>query len=254
MSVLLACDVGNSEITLALFDGARLARRGRLRTHDPRDEAQLADDLRDFAGDVAVAHCAIASVVPAATEALVRATTRAFGTRALVLDAAGAWPIVVDVEQPASVGVDRLVNCTAAHLGHRRDAIVVDLGTATTFDCVTADGRFIGGAIAPGLRTAMDALVGRTAQLRDTPLEAPPRAIGTRTDLAIRSGVVFGVVDALEGMVRRLAREWPGGATPLVLATGGFATTIAPLCPAVDLVDPDLTLTGIRLVAAYRGR
>ncbi len=251
MSVLLACDVGNSEITLALFDGERLVRRGRLRTHDPRDDAQLADDLRDFAGACAVARCAIASVVPPATEALVRATTRAFGTRALVLDAAGAWPIVVDVEAPSAVGVDRLVNCTAAHRLHRRDAIVVDLGTATTFDCVTADGRFIGGAIAPGLRTAMDALVGRTAQLRATPLEPPPRAIGTRTETAIRAGVVFGAADALEGMVRRLTREWPGGATPLVLATGGFATTLAPLCPSVTVVDPDLTLVGIRLVAAH---
>jgi type III pantothenate kinase len=253
VSVLLVCDVGNTEITLALFDGERLARRGRLRTHDPRDAAQLVDDLRDFVGADPVARCAIASVVPTATEALVRATPTAIGTRARILDATGAWPITIAVDEPAAVGVDRLVNCAAAHLLHRCDTIVVDLGTATTYDCVTAEGRFLGGAIAPGVRTSLDALVGRTAQLRATPLEAPPRAIGTRTDLAIRAGVVFGAVDALEGMVRRLAREWPGGAAPLVIATGGLAATVAPLCPSVGLVDPELTLTGIRLVTALRG-
>jgi type III pantothenate kinase len=126
---------------------------------------------------------------------------------------------------------------------------VVDLGTATTFDCVTADRRFIGGAIMPGMRTSAEQLVRRAAKLTATELVAPSRAIGRRTDEHIRAGVLFGTADAIDGMVRRMRDEWPGASVPVVVGTGGLATTIAPLTSSITIVDPDLTLHGLRLAA-----
>jgi type III pantothenate kinase len=129
----------------------------------------------------------------------------------------------------------------------------VDFGTATTFDCITADGRFIGGVIAPGVRTAADNLIRRTAKLPATSLVAPPRVIGRRTEDCIRSGVVFGTAEAVGGLVRRIVAEWPGGGTPLVIATGGLAPLIAPLVPEIERVEPRLTLIGLRIAAGHLG-
>jgi type III pantothenate kinase len=133
------------------------------------------------------------------------------------------------------------------------DSLVVDFGTATTFDCITADARFIGGAIMPGLRTSADQLTRRAAKLPATELRAPARVIGRRTEECIQAGVLFGAADAVDGMVRRIHAEWPGGTTPRVVATGGLAGVIAPLTTTIELTDPDLTLRGLRLAAAHLG-
>jgi type III pantothenate kinase len=252
MTVLLVADVGNTETTLALFDGERLAHRWRTTTSPVRTADECAATLvsllasRGLARGV-VSAGAIGSVVPAATPVLAAAMTTAFGIAPIVVDARSALGLRVQVDEPHAVGVDRLLNTFATHVLHRRDAIVADLGTATTFDCVTADGVFLGGIIAPGVRTSLEALVGRTSQLAATPLEAPAHAIGTNTAAAIRAGVLFGAADAIEGAIRRLRAEWPTSAVPMVLATGGLATTLAPLCPSVDMVAPDLTLHALRL-------
>jgi type III pantothenate kinase len=164
-------------------------------------------------------------------------------------------PITLDVDEPLTVGADRIVNTLAAAQLFERDTIVVDFGTATTFDCVTADGRFIGGVIMPGIRTAADELVRRTAKLPATELTPPPHVIGRRTEDCIRSGVVWGTVEAVDGLIRRIRDEWPTQSQdrPLVVATGGLAPLVAPLTREIESVQPDLTLLGLRLAAQALG-
>jgi type III pantothenate kinase len=157
------------------------------------------------------------------------------------------------VEEPLQVGADRILNTLAAAQLFRRDTIVVDFGTATTFDCITADGHFLGGVIMPGIRTASDALIRGTAKLPATDLTPPARTIGRRTDEAIRSGVLLGTADAVDGIVRRIKAEWPNGKTPHVIATGGLAGLVVPLVHEIESVHPDLTLTGLRIAAAALG-
>src|SRR6266496_393533 len=158
-----------------------------------------------------------------------------------------------DVDEPLTVGADRIVNALAAIEIYGADTIVVDFGTATTFDCVTAEARFIGGVIMPGLRTAADQLTRRTAKLPATELSAPARVIGRRTEECIQAGVLFGTADAVDGLVHRIRAEWPGGRRPGVVATGGLAPVVAPLTTSIESTDPDLTLRGLRIAASYLG-
>jgi type III pantothenate kinase len=161
--------------------------------------------------------------------------------------------VTLDVDEPLSVGADRIVNALAVLDLVRGDAVVVDFGTATTFDCVLGDGRFIGGAIMPGLRTSADQLTTRAAKLPATDLLPPTRAIGRRTDDCIRAGVLYGAADAVDGMVRRVKEEWPGKGTPVVVATGGLAATVAPFSSTIERVEPDLTLRGLAVAARALG-
>ena len=169
------------------------------------------------------------------------------------MDARSPLPVRLEVEEPLGVGADRIVNVLAAMELYRADTIVVDFGTATTFDCVTADGRFLGGVIMPGLRTAADQLTRRTAKLPAVELRAPPRVIGRRTEECIQAGVLYGTVDAVDGLVRRIRGEWPGGGTPEAVATGGLAGVIAPISSTISRVDSELTLQGLRLAAGHLG-
>jgi type III pantothenate kinase len=161
--------------------------------------------------------------------------------------------VKLDVDEPLTVGADRIVNVLAAVELFKADSIVVDFGTATTFDCVTADARFLGGAIMPGLRTSADQLTRRAAKLPATELRPPNRVIGRRTEECIQAGVLFGTADAVDGIVRRITAEWPGGMKPRVVATGGLAGVIAPLTATIELTDPDLTLRGLRIAAHHLG-
>jgi len=195
----------------------------------------------------------IASVAPAVTQALVEGLEQATGVRPTLVEPRLALPLVLDVEEPLTVGADRVVNTLAAVELYGRDTIVVDFGTATTFDCIMADGRFIGGVIAPGLMTGAENLVRRAAKLPATELTPPARAIGRRTEDCIRSGVLFGAADAADGMVRRIKAEWPGGGTPLVVATGGLADLVAPLSREIEKTEPHLTLLGLRVAARHLG-
>jgi len=155
--------------------------------------------------------------------------------------------------EPLTVGADRVVNTLAACELYRRDTIVVDYGTATTFDCVTQDRRFIGGVIAPGVLTAAENLTRRAAKLPGTELLPPQRVIGRRTEDCIRSGVLFGAADSTDGMVRRIKAEWPGGGKPLVVGTGGLVSLVAPLSREIEKVEPHLTLLGLRIAAKHLG-
>jgi type III pantothenate kinase len=198
---------------------------------------------------------AIGSVVPPVTTPLAEACRRWLpSTRVQIVDAQSPLPITLAVDEPLTVGADRIINTLAASRRYRRDAIVVDLGTATTFDCITKDGVFLGGVIAPGVRSSAETLFRRTSKLPATELVAPARIIGKRTEECIRAGVMFGAAESIDGIVRRIKAEWPGAAEPLVIGTGGLAELFEPLCRSFDEVDPYLTLYGLSLAFELLGR
>ena len=250
--MILVFDVGNTETTIGLYDGETLRGHWRVTTDVTRTPDEIALLIRALltAADIdrsAIDRAAIGSVVPALTAPLAEACEQAVGAKPLIIDARSPLPIRLDVEEPLTVGADRIINTLAASRLYKRDTIVVDLGTATTYDCITADGVFIGGVIAPGVRTSAETLFRRTSKLPATEITPPDRVIGRRTEECIRSGVVFGSAEAIDGLVRRIKAEWPGGTVPLVVATGGLASVFQPFCKEFDLVEPYLTLNGLRI-------
>jgi type III pantothenate kinase len=250
--MIVVFDVGNSEITIGTFEGDDLTSHWRLTTAAPRTADELALLIRSILGNEVASPggaegSAICSVVPAITPMLVEACEMCFGAKPVMVDARAKLPIKLDVEEPFTVGADRIANTLAASSIHKRDVIVVDLGTATTYDCITGDGTFLGGVIQPGIMISADTLFRRTAQLPATDIVPPRKVIARRTDECIRAGVLYGAVDSIDGIVRRIKKEWPGKGAPLVIATGGMAETIRPHSTELQLVDPFLTLKGIRL-------
>jgi type III pantothenate kinase len=249
--MILAFDIGNTDTTAALFDGDRVGSHWRLTTNLPRTPDEYVLLIRSlFASanlDISVVSgSAICSVVPPVTQTLGHACLEVFGRSPAMIDARAALPVKLLVDEPYTVGADRVANTLAASRLHKRDAIVVDLGTATTYDCITADGAFIGGVIQPGVGTSAETLFRRTAQLAATELIPPQKVIGTRTDECIRSGVIYGAADSIDGLVKRIKHEWIG-ANPIVIATGGLAETLRPFCETFDVVDAFLTLQGVRI-------
>jgi type III pantothenate kinase len=256
--MLLACDIGNTETTVGLFAGDRLEAHWRLhstpqRTPDEWAAAFTAHLTQSGHSTQEIRAAIVASVAPQITQSLSDGITLATTRAPVRVEARSKLPIVLDVDEPLTVGADRIVNTLAAVQLFKKDTIVVDFGTATTFDCITADGRFIGGVIMPGLRTASDELVRKTAKLPATELTPPTRAIGRRTEDCIRVGVLWGTADAVDGLVRRIKAEWPSKSQPMVVATGGLAGLVAPLCQEIESVQPDLTLVGLRIAAAALG-
>ena len=250
--MLLVADVGNTETTLGLAEGERIVAHWRVTTVANRtpDEMHLllhsllqASGLggRKFRG------AAIGSVVPGVTATLAEAASRLSESAAVIVDAKSPLGITLAVDEPMTVGADRIINTLAASRLYKSDCIVVDLGTATTYDCITKDGVFLGGVIQPGVQTSAETLFRRTAKLAATELQAPAKVIGTRTEECIRAGVVFGAADAATGIVNRIIASWPNPGRPKVVATGGLAAVIQPHCPVIELVDPDLTLQGLRM-------
>lgn len=251
--MIVAFDVGNTETTVGLFDGEALTAHWRLTTDIPRTRDELGVVLRalfrnEGMNPVEVSDAVIASVVPRMTEPLRDACVRFLrATRVDVIDGESPLPIRLDVDEPRTVGADRIINTLAASRRYGRDAIVVDLGTATTYDCITADGVFHGGVIQPGVLSSAETLFRRTSKLPATELSVPPRVIGRRTEDCIRSGVMYGAAASIDGVVRRIKAEWPGEEIPIVIGTGGLAETFHPLCEEIDEVDPFLTLHGLRM-------
>jgi type III pantothenate kinase len=255
--MLLALNINNTETKIGLFRGDTLESHWRLttmgRTPDEWAAAVTAALVQSGRSTSEVRAAIVASVVPPVTQTVCEAVETATGKKPVVVDGRSRLPITLDVDEPLTVGADRILNTLAASRLLHRDTIVVDFGTATTFDCITADGRFIGGVIMPGLRTAADALISRTAKLPATELIPPERVIGRRTEECIRAGVLLGTAEAVDGLVRRIVAEWPGKQRPLVIATGGLASLVAPLCREIESVHPDLTITGLQLAAAALG-
>lgn len=246
--MLLAIDMGNTQTALGLFDGEELVHAWRM----PTDRSFTADELHvrlhgyfrmyDMTLD-AVDAVAFAGVVPELNRAWRRVAER-LSARAVVVGPDTAAVTRVRAENPAEVGADRIANATAAVKYYGAPAIVVDFGTATNIDVVDDEGYYIGGAIAPGLRISMDALVSRAARLSSVPLEAPAHAIGANTVEAVQSGAVLGTAAMAEGLVARIKREL-GAAGATVIATGGLAPVIAGSTDVFDAVDSQLTLRGI---------
>lgn len=253
--MIIVFDVGNTETTIGVFDEETLRAHWRITTGVVRTADEYGVLLVELARSANVAAssldgASIGSVVPGVTGPLAEACERWLDARVTLIDARSALPITLDVEEPLTVGADRIINTLAASRMYRTDCIVVDLGTATTYDCITADGVFLGGVIAPGVTTSADTLVRRTSKLPATELVPPARTIGRRTEECIRAGVMLGAAESIDGLVRRIKREWPTGATPRVVATGGLAEVLAPLCSEIDLVEPHLTLQGLRMAFA----
>ena len=256
--MLLALDIGNTETTVGLFAGERLEGHWRLHTTPQRTPDEWASALTAYLTQAGhstqeVRAAIVASVAPQVTQSLCEGIVGATMREPAQVDGRSKLPITLDVDEPLTVGADRIVNTLAASQLFKRDTIVVDFGTATTFDCITGDGRFIGGVIMPGIRTASDDLVRKTAKLPATELTPPPRVIGRRTEDCIRAGVLWGTADAVDGLVRRIKAEWPGKKAPQTIATGGLAGLVAPLSKEIESVHPDLTLVGLRLAAAALG-
>jgi type III pantothenate kinase len=256
--MLLVIDVGNTEITLGLFAGDQLSVDWRLTSATKRTPDEWATIITSYLSHAGhstqeVTASTAASVAPAVTEPVAAGVALAVGHRPVQIDPSLELPVQLDVDEPLQVGADRIVNTLAAFTLYQRDTIVVDFGTATTFDCITADGRFIGGVIAPGLEVAADELSQRAAKLPATELVPPAHVIGRRTEDCIRSGVLFGTAEAVDGIVRRIKSEWPSAAVPYVVATGGLAEKIVPLSREIEATEPHLTLLGLKFAADYLG-
>jgi type III pantothenate kinase len=254
--VLLAVDVGNSQTVIGVFDGDKLTQHWRTST----DARRTADEFALlFQGFMAfenltfsrnVHGVVISSVVPLVTEMLREMTHRYFHFAPIVVEPGTRTGFAIKMDNPREVGADRLVNALAAHAEYGGPGIVVDFGTATSFDVYSAKGEFIGGAIAPGVQTSMAALTARGAQLRNIEVVKPRHAIGRSTVEAMQSGAVYGFAGQVDRIVEEIADELAdeSGADPVVVATGGLAPAVVEACESIDHHDPWLTLKGLRLI------
>jgi type III pantothenate kinase len=249
--VLLAIDVGNTQTVVGLYDGELLADHWRIASVRSQTPDELAVELhgllavrgRSFADLTATV---ASSGVPQLAEALRETARSHFGHEALIVGPGVHTGLELRVDNPHEVGSDRVANSVAALALQPGPLVVVDFGTAITFDAVSADGAFLGGAIAPGLEVAVNALGERAARLFRIELRAPRRAIGRNTAENMQSGAIFGYAGLVDGLVRRFKLELGGEAG--VIATGGLAGVVAPHCEMVDRVEPWLTLDGLRLI------
>jgi type III pantothenate kinase len=251
--VLLAIDVGNTNVTLALFDGPKLVADWRVISHRERTADEVAVELRqlfDLRGfDLGVVDgVVIASVVPTINQALVEASRRYLKCEPVMVGPGVKTSVKVRYENPRDVGADRIANALAAFTKYGGPIVVIDFGTAVTYDAINKDGDYLGGAISPGVEISLDALVSHTAMLRRVEPVAPDSVIGRNTIAAIQSGLVWGFVAQVEGMVKRMVDELGGKAR--VIATGGQAPLVAELTHVIEATDPLLTLEGLRLIYA----
>jgi type III pantothenate kinase len=249
--MLLAIDIGNTNITIGLYKDKSLGPRWRLATdHErmPDEYGILLINLFNHAGAAVgdVDSVAIASVVPQLTGTFEQVCRKYLGRRALVVDADTETGVHVKYDDPQQVGADRVVDAVAAFKLYGGPACIVDFGTATTFDAISARGEYLGGAIAPGITIAADALFQRTAKLPRVDLQRPPTAIGRNTVHSLQSGLLFGYVSLVEGMVARFRKEL--GPQMRVVGTGGLAELIAAETKAIKILAPWLTLDGLRII------
>jgi type III pantothenate kinase len=250
--MLLAIDIGNTSIAIGVFEGERL----RTSWHMATSIQHMADEYATFLLNIlghqgfsasGITEIAMCSVVPPLTTTFVDLSQRYFHITPLVVGTGVKTGVRIRMDNPREVGADRIVDAAAAHHLYGGPVIVVDLGTATTFGIVSKNGDYIGGVIATGIATAAEALVTRTAQLPRVELTRPKRVIGTSTVAAMQSGIIFGYVGLVEGMVARIRDEL--GEKAMVVATGGYAELIANETAVIDKVNPDLTLVGLRLIS-----
>jgi len=251
--VLLTADVGNTEIVLGVFEAAELRHTWRLSTRPERTSDELALQLagflehRDLDLRTDVTGMCIASVVPDVTSSLREMAAAYLPFEPLIVGPGTKTGVPVLTDNPREVGADRVVNALAAFTRFGGPAIVVDFGTGTNFDVVSADGEFLGGVIAPGLQISAGALFGRTARLTRVDLQPPRSPVGKSTVEAIQSGLLYGTAGEVDGVVTRIRAELEAP-DAVTVATGGLAPVVIPHCTTVDHHEPWLTLEGLRLV------
>ena len=251
--MLLAIDVGNSQTVCGLFDDSALSCHWRLKTDREKTADELAAQflplfslqnihLKDITGVI------IACVVPTQKQAWQKFSLKYTGCKPLLVSGGSlVTGIRIATDNPAEVGADRIVNAAAAFEKYRAGCIVVDFGTAITFDCISPAGDYLGGAIMPGLSISLDALASRTAKLPRIDITAPPaKTIGTNTVDAIKSGFLFGYGAMVDGLIKKLSAEFSD--RPHIIATGGMAELLAGYTESIQTVDPLLTLEGLHLL------
>jgi type III pantothenate kinase len=249
--MLLVIDVGNTNTVLGLYRGEELVRSWRLHTDKARtaDEwAMTAHELFSLAGlhFTDVGHVIISCVVPPVLAALEGLCRDYFRGDPYVVGPGIRTGMPILYDNPREVGADRIVNAVAAYARRRRSLIVVDFGTATTFDVITARGEYLGGAIAPGLAISAEALYQRASKLPRVEIACPPQVIAKNTVSSMQAGLFYGYVGLVDGIVTRMKQELRE--CPHVLATGGLAGLVAPCSQTIDEVDPNLTLEGLRII------
>jgi len=255
--MLLAIDVGNTHTVVGVFSADRLLAEWRLSTAVPRTADETWHLLKSFLAEKGVAptsitQVGISSVVPDLTPLYSAIAERFLNVAPFLIDGTAVPGIRVLVVDPASVGADRLCNAVAGYARYGGPLIIIDLGTATTYDVVDAAGNYLGGAIALGLESEAAELHRRAAKLPRIELKFPSKVIGKDTESSMQSGVMFAAADAIEGMVARIRAELKS--TARVIATGGLSAVVAPHCPSIEAVEPNLVLDGIRLICERAGR
>ena len=255
--MLLAIDVGNTNIVLGVFDGDRLAQSWRLATMRERTADEMGILVtrlfeRNGLDESMIGGIILSSVVPPLTRPMEEMAERYFGRQPMTVDPATSTGMPVRYLPPTDVGADRVVNAVAAYAAFGREAhvpvIVVDFGTATTFDAISADGEYLGGVICPGIGISADALFQRAARLPRVDVRKPPAVVGQTTVTSMQSGLFFGYVSMVDGIVTRMRAELEGGDRAVCIATGGMADILADDTTTIQHVSPDLTLQGLRLI------
>ena len=249
--MLLVMDVGNSNAVLGLYDGDELLGHWRVCTNNYRtmDELRMLFTMllqQEGHGLRAVKGCCISSVVPQLNFDLVRVSEAVFGVEAVMVGPGTKTGLILQCDNPKEVGADRIVNAVAAIEEYKGPLIVIDFGTATTFDAITAKAEYKGGVIIPGVQVSADVLFEKCAKLPRVEISKPPSVIGKNTDDNIRAGLTYGYADMVDGLIARIAKEM--GTKPTVVATGGLGSVIASVAKRIDHVDPLLTLKGLRSV------
>lgn len=249
--MLLAIDIGNTQILIGAFQKQELLFHARLRT----DPMKTSDEYGVMALQLLSIHgiskeevdsAIIACVVPSLLHIMVKVSEKFIGVKPVVVDCGLESGLTIKLDQPAGLGADRIVNAAAAWELYGGPCVVVDFGTATTFDVVTEKGEYVGGAIAPGIGTSLDALIGKTSMLPKVEIKRPDKAIGRGTVSAMQSGVFYGCLGMVEKLVQKISEEMEK--KPFVVATGGLALLVAGESPLIDKIDPFLTLTGLRIL------
>jgi type III pantothenate kinase len=255
--MLLAIDVGNSNIVLGVFEGERLAESWRLQTLRERTADEIGILVTHLFAERGVKKSAvdgiiISSVVPPLTGTMEEMAERYFGQKPLTVDPATNSGMPILYSPTSDVGADRVVNAVAAYelFGRidRRPVIAVDFGTATTFDVISAAGEYIGGVICPGIGISADALFQRAARLPRVDVRKPPSIIGQTTVTSMQAGLFFGYVSMVDGIVQRIRGELPSGDRAICIATGGMAGVLSNETSVIQQVEPDLTLIGLKLI------
>jgi type III pantothenate kinase len=260
VSNLLVVDVGNTNIVLGIYRGDELVNSWRLATARDRTADEygiLTKQLIDHSYDGTLEGAIVSSVVPPLNSAMSWMIGHYFGVEPLFVEPGVKTGIAINVDNPQEVGADRIVNCVAAYARYGGPTIIVDFGTATTFDVVTKDAEYIGGAIAPGLNISADALFSRAARLTRVDIKRPANVIGSNTVVNVQSGLYFGYLGLVDGILARMKKELPG--LKRVIATGGLATLFENESEYIDEIDSELTLKGLKIIydrnrSARKGR